>query len=161
VTKSNAPGNALPWLSGRERRRWCQAERRALRQHEAWQLATLRNLAATGGRLTALACQTAGGYTSAAEFIIDGKRILVAPVHRPTLCALAQAFADMPAVPLLAASRYGPCWVLTFEVSAAPLVLLAGRLSIDPASPPTLLGPARPPRHPTARTDRPLPAPVR
>jgi hypothetical protein len=74
MTNSHAP-DPLLHLSRRERRRWRQAERRALRDHDARQLATLRTLAATGGRLTALAYQHSGGYAASAEFIIDGIRV--------------------------------------------------------------------------------------
>jgi hypothetical protein len=36
----------------------------------------------------------------------------------------------MQAIPLLAASRYGPYWVLTFDLATGPLVVLVGGLSI-------------------------------
>ena len=38
----------------------------------------------------------------------------------------------MPTVALLTASRYGPYWVLTFELATAPLVVLVDKLSILP-----------------------------
>jgi hypothetical protein len=151
-------GDPLPCLSRRERRRWRQAERRVLREREAWQLATLRNLAAVGGRLTTLAYEHSGRYAAAAEFFIDGRRIRAAPVHRPTLSALTQALAGTPAIPLLAAGRYGPYWVLTFDLTAAPLVVLAGRLSILPASPPAQPRPPHLPRHDARWGDDAVPA---
>jgi hypothetical protein len=54
MTNSYAPADPLLSLSRRERRRWRQGEHRALREHEARQLAALQNLAAAGGRLTAV-----------------------------------------------------------------------------------------------------------
>jgi hypothetical protein len=38
----------------------------------------------------------------------------------------------MPTVPLLAAGRYGPLWVLTFDLATAPLAVLADKLFILP-----------------------------
>ena len=132
---SNAPADPATFLSGRERRAWRQAERRALRDRDALQLTTLRTLAATGGALTGLLYQDFGRHTAPAEFIIAGKRIRAGRVHRPALRALTQAIAATPAVPLLAASRYGPYWVLTFELPTAPLAVLADKLIILPDTP--------------------------
>jgi hypothetical protein len=129
---SKALGDPLTSLSRPERRKWRQAGRRALRDHDAQQLTTLRSLAATGGGLTSLICQDSAGYATSAELVIAGKRIRAGRVHRPTLSALTQALGCMPTVPLLAASRYGPYWVLTFELATAPLAVLADRLSILP-----------------------------
>jgi hypothetical protein len=120
----------LEFLSGRERRKWRLAERRALRDHDAQQLTTLRSLAATGGGLTGLLYQDSRGPTAAAEFIIAGQRIRAGRVHQPALRALTQAIAGMSAVRLLAASRYGPYWVLTFELPTVPLAVLADKLII-------------------------------
>lgn len=64
--------------------------------------------------------------------MIAGKRIRAGRVHRPTLIALTQALGRMPAVPLLTAGRYGPFWVLTFDLATAPLAVLADQLSILP-----------------------------
>ena len=129
---SNVPVGPLELLSGRERRLWRLAERRARRDHDAQQLATLRSLAATGGGLTGLLYRDSGGHTAPAEFIVADRRIRAGRVHRPALSALTQAIAAMPAVPLLAVSRYGPYWVLTFQRSAAPLAVLADKLTILP-----------------------------
>ena len=88
---SKALGDPLASLSRPERRKWRQAERRALRDHDAQQLTTLRSLAATGGGLTSLICQDSAGYATSAELVIAGKRIRAGRVHRPTLSALTQA----------------------------------------------------------------------
>lgn len=128
----NLLDDRLDFLTRAERRRWRRAERRALRDHDAQQLTTLQSLAATGGGLTGLLYQDCGGHTASAEFMIAGKRIRAGRVHRPTLRSLTQAVGSMPAVPLLAASRYRPYWVLTFELPAAPLAVLADRLTILP-----------------------------
>lgn len=126
------PLRPLDFLTGRERREWRQVELRALRDHDAQQLTTLRSLAAAGGGLTSLLHRDCAGHTASAEFIIAGKRIQAGRVHRPALRALTQAIAAMPAVPLLAASRYRPYWVLTFQLPAAPLAVLADKLTILP-----------------------------
>jgi hypothetical protein len=150
----DAPADPLAFLSGRERRAWRRAERRAVRDHDAWQLTTLRTLAATGGALTGLLYRDLGGHAVPAEFIIAGKRIRAGRVHRPALSALTQAIAAMPAVPLLAASRYGPYWVLTFEPPTAPLAVLADRLTILPDRPGGPAG-AAVPTPPAASADGP------
>ncbi len=129
---SKALGEPLAFMSFSERRRWRQVERRAVREHNAQQLTTLRILAATGGALTSLIYPDSGGYATSAEFMIAGTRIRAGRVHRPTLSALTQALGCMPTVALLTASRYGPYWVLTFELATAPLVVLVDKLSILP-----------------------------
>ena len=95
-------------------------------------MTTLRILAATGGPLTSLIYPDSGGYATSAEFMIAGTRIRAGRVHRPTLSALTQALGSVPAVGLLTAGRYGPYWVLTFELATAPLVVLVDKLSILP-----------------------------
>jgi hypothetical protein len=129
---SAALGDPLAFMSRPERRQWRQAEHLIVREHNAQQLTTLRSLAATGGGLTSLVYPDSGGYATSAEFIIASKRIRAGRAHRPTLSALTEALGSMPAVALLTASRYGPCWVLTFEVATAPLAVLVDRLSILP-----------------------------
>lgn len=129
---SKALGDPRAYLSRPERRTWRQAERRAVREHNAQQLTTLRSLAASGGGLTSLIYPASGGYATSAEFMIAGKRIRAGRAHRPTLRALTQALGSMPTVALRTASRYGPHWVLTFELAAAPLAVLVDKLSILP-----------------------------
>ena len=132
MMNGDAPAGLLALLARREHRWWRRAERRARRDHDTQQLATLQSLAATGGRLTRLLWQDSGGHAAAAEFMIDGRQIRAGRIHQPTLAALTQALGRTPAVPLLAASRYGPCWVLTFGLATAPLAVLADRLTILP-----------------------------
>jgi energy-coupling factor transporter ATP-binding protein EcfA2 len=132
VMNSKALDDPLAFMSFSERRRWRRAERRAVREHSAQQLTTLRILAATGGALTSLIYPDSGGYATSAEFMIAGTRIRAGRVHRPTLSALTQALGCTPAVALLTASRYGPYWVLTFESATAPLAVLIDELSILP-----------------------------
>lgn len=129
---SKAFGEPLAFMSFSERRRWRRVERRAVREHDAQQLTTLRTLAATGGALTGLTYPDSGGYATSAEFMIAGTRIRAGRVHRPTLSALTRALGCTPTVALLAASRYGPYWALTFESATAPLVVLVDKLSILP-----------------------------
>jgi hypothetical protein len=129
---SKALGDPLAFMSHPERRKWRRAERRIVREHSAQQLTTLRSLGAAGGGLTGLIYTDSGGYAVSAEFIIAGKRIRAGCVYRSTLNALTQALGSMPAVALLTASRYGPYWVLTFEVATGPLAVLVDRLSILP-----------------------------
>jgi hypothetical protein len=129
---SKALGDSLAFMSRPERRKWRQAERRIVREHNAQQLITLRSLAATGGGLTSLIYPDSGGYATSAEFMIAGKRIRAGLTHRPTLGALTQALGSMPAVGLLTAGRYGPYWVLTFELATAPLAVLVDKLTILP-----------------------------
>jgi hypothetical protein len=129
---SNALDDPFGFLSRRARRRWRQAERRGVRAHQAQQLTTLRSLAAARGALTSLLYPNVGGHAVAAEFLIAGKRIRVGQAHRLTLSTLAEALGSVPAVPLVAAGRYGPYWVLTFEPPTAPLTVLADKLFILP-----------------------------
>ena len=128
----NPPADPALFLSGCERRAWHRAERRALRDHDAQQLTTLRTLAATGGALTGLLYRDIGGHAAPAELIIGGKRIRAGSVGAPVLRSLTRAIATMPAVPLLGASRYRPYWVLTFELPAAHLAVLVDTLTILP-----------------------------
>jgi hypothetical protein len=147
---SDAAADPLDFLSVRERRTWRRAERRALRDHDAQQLTTLRSLAGTGGGLTGLLYRDSGGHTASAEFIIGDKRIRAGRVHRPALRALAQAIAAVPAVPLLTAGRYGPYWVLTFGLPTVPLAVLADKLIILPHGYDARPGPPDSRRHPAA-----------
>jgi hypothetical protein len=132
---SSALGDPLAFMSRSERRKWRQAEHRIVRDHNARQLTTLLSLAATGGGLTSLSYPDSGGYATSAEFIIAGQRIRAGRAHHATLGVLAQALGSRPAVGLLTAARYGPYWVLTFELPAAPLVVLADKLAILPDRP--------------------------
>jgi hypothetical protein len=129
---SNTPTDPAVFLTGRERRAWRRAERRARRDHDAQQLTTLQTLAAAGGALTSVLYRDVGGHTAPAEFIVADKRIRAGGVHRPVLRALAQAVAAVPAVRLLGADRYGPYWVLTFQLPAAPFAVLVDKLTILP-----------------------------
>jgi len=119
-------------LSRPEHREWRQAERRALRDHNAEQLTALRSLAATGGGLTSLIYPDCGGYVTPAEFMIAGRRIRAGCAYRPALIALTQALGRMPTVALITVGRYGPFWVLTFDSATAPLTVLADKLFILP-----------------------------
>lgn len=155
---SNAPTDPAVFLSGRERRAWRRAARRALRDNDEQQLTTLRTMAASGGALTGLLYRDSGGHTAPAEFIIAGRRIRAGGVHRPVLGILTQAIAAMPAVPLLGASRYRPYWVLTFEVPTGPLAVLVDMLTILPDWHDGSPRPAAP-APPTGGRRRPTPAP--
>jgi hypothetical protein len=119
-------------LSRQEHREWRQAERRALRDHNVQQLTTLRSLAASGAGLTSLIYPDCVWYVTSAEFMVAGMRIRAGRVYRPTLIALTRALGCMPTVPLLTAGRYGPFWVLTFDLATAPLAVLADKLFILP-----------------------------
>jgi hypothetical protein len=126
------PGDPLAVMSRPQRRQWRQAERRVVREHNARQLATLRNLAAAAGELTSVTYPHSAECTTSAEFTIGGKRIRAARVHQPTLSALTQALSATPTVALAKAGRYGPYWVLTFDLPAAQPVVLADKLFILP-----------------------------
>lgn len=155
---SKARGDPLGFISRAERRHWRQAERRVVREHNAQQLTTLRSLAATGGRLTSLVYPDIGGDVTSAEFVIAGKRIWAGRAHRPTLSGLTQSLSSTPAAALLTAGRYGRCWMLTFELARAPLVVLVDKLSILPDG----HGGSAPLAPPTAPVGgRQLPGPVR
>ena len=138
---TDAARDPLDCLSRSERRSWRRAELRLRSDHDAGQLAMLRAIAAAGGGLTGLLCQVGGGPATAAEFVVAGTRIQVGRAHRLTLAALSEALASARAVPLLAAGRYGPYWVLTFGRPDGPLAVLADKLTIIPD------GPGRPPAH--------------
>jgi hypothetical protein len=129
---TDAAGDPLDRLSSSERRRWRRAERKLQRDHDAAQLAMLRNIAAAGGGLTRLLCKDSCGQATAAEFEIAGAQIQVGRAHRPTLSALNEALASTLAIPLLAAGRYGPYWVLTFGQPDGQLAVLADNLTIIP-----------------------------
>lgn len=130
--RTASSGDPLDCLSRSERRRWHRAERRLQRDHDAGQLTKLRAIAAAGGGLTGLLCRDGCGQSAAAEFVVAGARIQVGRAHRPTLGALNEALASAPAVPLLAAGRYGSYWVLTFGQPDGPLAVLADSLTIIP-----------------------------
>jgi hypothetical protein len=119
----------VPW---RERRRFCCIERSVVRDHEAGQLAILRGLAAARGGLTSVLSRSQGCQAVSAELVIGGRRVQIGRMHRGTVGALAGAVAGTAPVPLLAAGRYGPYWVLTFGLAAAPLPVLADRLVVLP-----------------------------
>ena len=75
---------------------------------------------------------TASPLTDSVEMLIEGKRVRAHRVPRPTLAALKDALASIAGLPLAAAGRYGPYWVLTFKTAAEPLVVLVDRLTILP-----------------------------
>jgi hypothetical protein len=126
----------LQRLSRTERRNWRSAERRARRDHDAEQLATLRSFAATGSGVTGMRAgdsgDSGGVLTDSVEMIIDGRRLRAARVYRPAVGALKEALGSIASVPLTAVGRYGPYWVLTFKLATEPLVLLVERLTILP-----------------------------
>jgi hypothetical protein len=130
--RANLPIHPLERLSRSERRRWRTFVRLALKEHEADQLATLREFAAAGSGVTIMSTRQGVGLTDSVEMIIDGWRLRAARVHRPTAAALREALASIASVPLAAASRYGPYWVLTFRTATEPLVVLMDRLTILP-----------------------------
>jgi hypothetical protein len=130
--KAKLPNHPLEALSRSEKRRWRTALRRALKEHEADQLTTLREFAAAGSGVTIMSTWQGLGLTDSIEMIIDGWRVRGARVHRPTAAALREALASIASVPLAAASRYGPYWVLTFKTATEPLVVLMDRLTILP-----------------------------
>jgi hypothetical protein len=147
---TDAADDPLDCLSRSERRSWRRAERRLQRDHHAGQLTTLRAIAAAGGGLTGLLCRDGCGQATAAEFVVAGVRIRVGCAHRPTLGALNEALASALAVPLLAADRYGPYWVLTFGQPDGPLAVLADNLIIIPDWPGGPPGSPHAPRQPAA-----------
>jgi hypothetical protein len=126
------------------RRQWRRMERRALKEHDADQLATLRNLAQTGSAVTGMLAGTSGGVlTDSVEMIIEGRRLRVGRVYRPAVATLKEALGSIASVPLTAVGRYGPFWVLTFKLATEPLVVLVDRLTLLPewGGPSTLFGP--------------------
>jgi hypothetical protein len=129
---TNFPPDPIEVFSRSERRRWRRMARRTVKQHEAEQLATLRCFAAAGSGITGMSTSRGKGLTDSVEMIIDGQRVRGARVHRPTAAALREALASIANVPLAAATRYGPYWVLTFKTATEPLVVLIDRLTILP-----------------------------
>lgn len=129
---TDAVRDPLDCLSRSERRSWRRTGRRIQRDHDAGQLTMLQAIAAAGGSLTGLLCRDGRSQATAAEFVVAGTRIRVGSAHRPTLGALSEALAGALEVPLLAASRYGPHWVLTFGPPDGPLAVLADNLAIIP-----------------------------
>jgi hypothetical protein len=121
-------------LSRRERRVWVRSERRVRREHEAFQLAALKDMAQTGGVVTRMLDGGEAGtnLTGSVEMIIQGRRLRAGRVYRPALGAMKEALGSIASVPLTAVSRYGPYWVLTFKLATEPLVLLADRLTLLP-----------------------------
>jgi hypothetical protein len=128
----NLGGDPTKRISRSERRRWQTMMRRTVKEHEAEQLATLRRFAATGSGVTGMSTQRGMGLTDSVEMIIEGRRVRGARIHRPTAAALREALSSIANVPLAAASRYGPYWVLTFKTATEPLVVLIDRLTILP-----------------------------
>ncbi|HET9077552.1 MAG TPA: hypothetical protein VFN68_11525 [Acidimicrobiales bacterium] len=129
------PFSSLRWS---ERRAWRSAERRVRHDHEAQQLAVLRDLAATASGVTGLSVppdrrpgRQPDGATPV-EMIIDGRRLRAARMPRRSLATLRDALAGLAAVPLTAVGRYGPYWVLTFKLATEPLVVLADHLTLLP-----------------------------
>lgn len=130
---ARAVRDPIEQLSRAERRGWRLAARRAQKDHEADQLATLQGFVAAGTAVTGLVSSASSTLlTESVEMVIDGRRIQAHRVHRPTLAALKEALASIATVPLAAAGRYGPYWVLTFRTAAEPLVVLVDRLTILP-----------------------------
>lgn len=119
-------------MSRSERRGWRQADRRAVREHEDFQLAALIGMAQTGGAVTGMLAGGGTELTSSVEMIIEGRRLRAARIYRPTLAKLKEALGSIAAVPLLAVGRYGPYWVLTFKLATEPLVVLVDRLTLLP-----------------------------
>lgn len=129
---AEVPPDPLNILSRFDRRHWRRAVRRTVKEHEAEQLATLRGVAATGGTITGVSTAGGTGLTDSIEMIIDGRRVRGIRVHRPTVAVLKDLLGSIAGVPLAAATRYGPYWVLTFKTAAEPLVVLVDRLVILP-----------------------------
>jgi hypothetical protein len=131
--KPNPILDPLSRLSRTERREWRTAARRAQREHEAEQLAALQGLAETGSHVTGMITgDSAFGFCTPVEMIIDGRRLTAWRAYRPALAALREALSSIANVPLAGASRYGPYWVLTFKLATEPLVLLVDRLTLMP-----------------------------
>lgn len=123
-------------LSRRERREWRAAAKRVQRVHEIDQMATLNGLAAAGSGVTGVSgdpeATAAGLATAPVELIIEGRRLRVGRIHRPTLAKLRDAMSRAAALPLTRVGRYGPYWVLTFRLATEQLVLLADHLTLLP-----------------------------
>lgn len=129
---SNPTEDPLGRMSRSERRGWRQADRRAVREHEDSQLAALRGMAQSGGAVTGMLAGGDSDFMGSVEMIIEGHRLRGARVYRPTLAKLKEALGSIASVPLLAVSRYGPYWVLTFKLATEPLVVLVDRLTLLP-----------------------------
>ena len=125
-----------PRSSRAERRWWQEAERRAVREHEAQQLVQLSGLAASRTGVTGVHAPdeavTAPLGTAPVEMIIDGRRLRAGRMPRRSLAALREALSGLASVPLTAVHRYGPYWVLTFKLAAEPLVVLVDHLTLLP-----------------------------
>ena len=131
--KAHSPQDPFTKLPRTERRRWKAAERRAEKDHEAEQLATLQGIAQTGGAVTRMtATDSPSGMASALEIVIEGRRLRAGRVYRPTLSVLKESLSSITHVPLAGVSRYGPYWVLTFKLATEPLVMLVDRLTLLP-----------------------------
>lgn len=136
MTKSLS-GDPFDGIPFRERRSWRAAERRVRRQHEAEQLEALVGLAATGVQVTGVSAPATepapgGLQTTPVEMILSGRRLRAARVHSRTISRLRDALSGLASVPLTAASRYGPYWVLTFKLATGQLVVLAENLTLLP-----------------------------
>jgi hypothetical protein len=125
-------------LSLGQKARWRAAERRVVQEHDADQMATLQDMAATGLGVTGMLISERpgpdGGTADAAAFemIIDGRRVRAVRAHRRTLSRLREALATIASVPLTAVGRYGPYWVLTFRLATEQVVLLVEHLTVLP-----------------------------
>lgn len=123
-------------LTRSERRAWRATERRLRRDHEDEQLAALLGMAAAGDGVTVVTTpQDEDGRARPAppvEMIIAGRRLRAARVQRRALSKLRDALSPLAAVPLTAAGRYGPYWVLTFRLATEQLVLLVDQLTLLP-----------------------------
>jgi hypothetical protein len=123
----------LTRLTRSDRREWRAAAKRAQREHEAEQLATLQGLARSGSKVTGMVTEESSfGFCDPVEMIIEGRRIRAWRVYRPALARLREALTTIAHVPLSSAGRYGPYWVLTFKVATEPLVILVDRLTLLP-----------------------------
>lgn len=126
----------LDALTRRDKRSWRAAERRAHRDHETDQLATLLGLAAAGVGVTSVTAADEDGDTlrpaTPVEMILDGRRLRAGRVPRRSLAKLREAMATIAAVPLTTVGRYGPYWVLTFRLASEQLVILAEHLTLMP-----------------------------
>ena len=136
MSKSTS-GDPLDRIPFRERFSWRMAEKRIRREHDAEQLEALLGLVATGGPVTGVSvpaeAPVPGGPQGApVEMILAGRRLRAGRVHSRTIGRLRDALTSLATVPLTAASRYGPYWVLTFKVATGQLVVLAENLTLLP-----------------------------
>jgi hypothetical protein len=141
--KMNQSSDLMPGLDKKSRRQWRRMEQRALKDHDADQLATLRNLAETRSTVTGIAGTSGGVLTDSVEIFIEGRRLRAGRVYRPAVATLKEALGSIASVPLTAVGRYGPFWVLTFKLATEPLVVLVDRLTLLPewGGTSTLFGP--------------------